>query len=276
MNAITKRTALLTVALFFAGCLSLSAQELYVFTEPASNMPAKSISAKLSGKYLDIRGRTGQRYTPELMIGVNKSLMIHAVTTLSDMYSDNLRWESARVYAKYRFLSLDDVHRHFRMAVFGELAKSRNKLMYDELALDGDHSGAQAGMIITGLLRKFALSSTLNYTIVTSNQEKLSNIEFPDQAFGYSLSGGLLVLPVKYTAFSQTNVNIYAEVLGQRSLDMKRYYTDFAPALQLIFNSNFKVNLGYRFQIAGNMRRMNENSVLVGVERTFLGAFRRK
>ena len=43
----------------------LPAQELYVFTEPASNMPAKSIGVKQSAKWLknSMSNRTESRHT---------------------------------------------------------------------------------------------------------------------------------------------------------------------------------------------------------------------
>jgi len=51
---------------------------------------------------------------------------------------------------------------------------------------------------------------------------------------------------------------------------------DLAPALQFIFNSNFKVNLGARLQVSGNMLRVGESNYFVSLERTFLGALRHR
>jgi hypothetical protein len=45
---------------------------------------------------------------------------------------------------------------------------------------------------------------------------------------------------------------------------------DLAPALQFIFNSQTKLNLGYRYQINGNMRRMGTQGWLLGMEWLFL------
>jgi hypothetical protein len=64
------------------------------------------------------------------------------------------------------------------------------------------------------------------------------------------------------------------EILGQRSLDRKLYFIDLAPAVQLIFNSSSKLNLGYRFQVSGNMSRMSNNSFLLSYEWVFLNAFK--
>jgi hypothetical protein len=269
---------------FFAIAMGLfptiiRAQELYVFTEPASNMPAKSLSAKYSGKFVNTtmhESRIEQRHTAELMFGLSKNWMVHGATTFSDMYTDQIRLESGRVYAKYRFLSLDEVHKHFRMAAFGEVSHSRNELMFDEISLEGDQSGVQAGLIATQLWNKLAVSSTLSLTQVTKKKPDHHPEDHPYQSFNYSLSAGLLVLPVEYTSYNQTNLNIYAELLGQQSLDKQKYYVDLAPAVQLIFRSTYKLNLGYRFQLNSNMLRMSPNSFNIAFETVFLNVLKRK
>lgn len=251
---------------------NLHAQELYVFSEPASNMPAHSVSTKASGKFVKnrISDKIEQRYSPELMFGINKHWMLHGALSFSDMYSSAMRLESGRAYAKYRFYSDDAVHRHLRMALFGEASHSRNKKVYDELSLEGDQSGLQAGIIVTQLLNKLAVSSSLSYIYTTT--ERLKNIPDPRayEGYNYSLSAGYLLFPLSYTDFRQTNMNIYGELIGQRSTDKSRYFVDFAPAVQFIFNSNLKLNLGYRFQLAGNMLRMGDRGGLIALERTFL------
>jgi hypothetical protein len=92
----------------------------------------------------------------------------------------------------------------------------------------------------------------------------------------YSLSGGYLLLPFKYTDYRQTNLNLYGELLAQQSLDRKGYYIDVAPAFQLIFNSTTKLNFGYRFQLNGTMQRTAESGWLISVETIFLNALKRK
>ena len=259
--------------LFF---LNVKCQELFVFTEPASNMPSKSIGGKVTGKYSKHPEATNhmQRYTPEVMLGLNKKWMVHFASTFSDMYSTNVRWESARTYLKYRFLSNDEVHKHFRMAAFGEYSYSRNTAIYDDIGIEGDQSGFQGGLIMTQLWNKLAVSSTLSYLQTIKNKNIDIDVFIPGKSFNYSVSAGYLVFPLNYTNFKQTNFNVYAELLGQRTLDIKKYVLDFAPAVQFIFNSNAKLNLGYRFQLTGNMYRMAEKSWLISFERTFLGAWK--
>ncbi|RYY98406.1 MAG: hypothetical protein EOO11_08125, partial [Chitinophagaceae bacterium] len=139
-----------------------AAQELYPYTEPASNMPARSVSAKLTAMYMNSvhGGPLRQRYTPEVMLGLNKKWMVHGALIFSDMHGDDFIWEGARVYAKYRFLSIDDVHRHFRMAAFGAAAWSRNHPDHNDINLMGDGSGVQGGLIATQLVNRWAFSAT--------------------------------------------------------------------------------------------------------------------
>lgn len=253
------------------------AQELYVYSEPASNMPARSIGVKASSKWLRnaMNGRVENRQTADLGFGLNKNLMIHAATSFSDMYSSSLRVEGVRTYAKYRFYTSDGMYSHFRMAAFAEAAYSRNTSPWDEISLEGDQSGLRAGLIATQLMHKLAISGTLGYTeSLQKGKKSLTGPYVPYQALGYSLSAGYLVLPKKYTGYGQTNLNLYVELLGQNTLDKKRSYLDLAPAAQLIFDSQAKLNLGYRFQLSGDMNRMAKQSWMLSFEWLFLNAFK--
>jgi hypothetical protein len=239
-------------------------------------MPAKSISVKLSANLMGPQpwhNRFMQRYTPELMFGISKKIMIHTAVTFADMHTTNFRWESVYLYGKYRFLSKDDVHKHFRMAVFGDAAYSRSPFHNDEISLAGDKSGVQAGLIATQLINKLAISATLSHIQVLDKSRNDKVIYVPSrnyQSINYSLSAGYLLIPREYTDYNQLNINFYTELLGQQTLDRKTYFIDLAPAFQFIFNSNFKLNIGYRFQLNGNSERMSDKSWLISVERTFL------
>ena len=260
----------------------LTAQELYIYTEPASNMPAKSLSTRLTANLMGPQpwhNRFMQRYTPELMFGLSKKIMVHTGATFSDMHTSNFRWESVYLYGKYRFLSIDDVHKHFRMAVFGEASYSRSPYHNDEVSLLGDKSGVQVGLIATQLLNKLAISGTISHSQVFDESRYNKVLYIPSriyQSLNYSLSAGYLLIPRQYTDYKQLNINFYTELLAQQTLDRQTYYVDLAPAFQFIFNSNFKINLGYRFEVSGNSERMARQSWLVGFERTFLNALKSK
>jgi hypothetical protein len=267
--------------LFFL-VIKVDGQELFVFTEPASNMPAHSLSVKLTDHFVttdNIYGRFSHRLMPQLMFGINKKLMLHLGATFSNMHTRDFRYEAFNVYAKYRFLSFDQVHQHFRMAVFAEGSKTKAPFHYDETTLMGDKSGIDAGLIATQLWNKFALSATISHTQVLDPSRNDLIIYVPARSYqtmNYNLSGGLLLFPKQYTDYRQTNMNLYLELLGEQALDIKKYCFDMAPAVQLIFNSNSKLNIGYRFQVSGNMQRMATNSWLLSFERTFLNALKRK
>lgn len=269
-------------AIFILIAVNTTAQELYPFTEPASNMPAKSMSGKLSGMFgKGVHGDgVEQRYIPEIMFGLTKKWMVHASVSFSNMYENFYYYESARLYAKYRFLSKDEVHKHFRMAAFAAAAYSRNHLQHNELNLMGDHSGVQVGVIATQLWNKLAVSATVSETEVFD--KKRWDKELPQQyafrSINYSLSAGYLVLPVDYKDYQQTNLNIYAELLGGRNLDWEyeKYYIDLAPSVQLIFNSTSKLNIGYRFQLKSDIYRNMTKSWMISYEHIFLNALKKK
>jgi hypothetical protein len=258
------------------------AQELYVFTEPASNMPSHSISTKLTGHFVtsdNIYGRFSQRYMPEVMMGISKKLMAHVYSTFADMHTNRFRFESIGLYTKYRFYSNDDIHKHFRMAAFVDAAKTNAPFHYDDISLMGDKSGIEAGLIFTQLLNKLALSATISHVEVLDKSRNSKVLYVPErnyQAMNYAFSTGYLLFPRNYTSFNQTNFNLYLEVLGQQTLDRKLHYIDMAPAVQFIFNSISKLNLGCRFQVTGNMDRMAKQSFLVSYEYTFLNVLRKK
>lgn len=269
-------------AIFILIAVNTTAQELYPFTEPASNMPAKSMSGKLSGMFgKGVHGDgVEQRYIPEIMFGLTKKWMVHASVSFSNMYENFYYYESARLYAKYRFLSKDEVHKHFRMAAFAAAAYSRNHLQHNELNLMGDHSGVQVGVIATQLWNKLAVSATVSETEVFD--KKRWDKELPQQyafrSINYSLSAGYLVLPVDYKDYQQTNLNIYAELLGGRNLDWEyeKYYINLAPSVQLIFNSTSKLNIGYRFQLKSDIYRNMTKSWMISYEHIFLNALKKK
>lgn len=260
----------------------VSGQELYVYSEPASNMPANSVSAKVTGMFMNDNhsGRTLQRYMPEVMVGISKKWMVHASATVSNMHQQKFIFESARLYAKYRFLSIDDVHKHFRMAAFGAVSHSRNHLNFNEINLNGDQGGAAVGVIATQLWNKLAVSGTvaLNEILHRYRWDDAHRDIHAFESISYSVSAGYLLLPREYTDYRQTNVNLYLELLGSRNVGwpQERYYLDLAPAIQFIFNSTDKLNIGYRYQVAGDISRMANNGFLISYEHVFLNVFRRK
>lgn len=273
----------LFLALCAGCCLTLHPQELYPFAEAASTLPSHAVIAKSSSVFQrDIHSdRITQRHMPELRAGLHKNWTMAVAAGFSDMHQRKLIWEGAKLYAKYRFLSNDDVHTHFRMAAFGAAAYSRNHLDHNEIAIGmTEQSGVQAGLIATQLWNRLALSATGSWNEVLNNQrwDKTYPDRYAGRAVNYSLSAGYLLLPLAYKSYSQTNVNLYAELLGSRNVAFPRekQYVDLAPSVQAIFNSTAKLNLGYRFQLGSDIYRPAKNSWLVSFEYAFLNVLRKR
>nr|WP_295867763.1 hypothetical protein [uncultured Chitinophaga sp.] len=275
------RKFLIVAAACFAFSQVTTAQELYVNTEPASNMAANSLGIRLTNKFFKMEhdGTTGMRFEPEIMWGINKKLMVHAIGYAANMMQSSIRMEGGSIYAKYRFLSLDQQHAHFRMAAYvkGSVidnpylpATPATKKPYanTDLDLEGATSGVSGGVIATQLLHKLALSTTLGYSRYMNNIKDNIPEGFPKNSVNYSLSAGYLLLPVRYKNFNQTNLNLYVELLGKTNADAagKGSYLDIAPAVQFIFNSTTRLDLSYRTQLTGDMARNSINSFLVRIE----------
>lgn len=258
------------------GGFTLHAQELFVFTEPASNMATHSIGVRLNNTLYDMGGgRTAYRMAPEVMLGASRHWMLHVDGYASNMFQSTFRPEGGSLYAKYRFLTEDGVHRHFRMAAFARATRVNNpdslkgaSFRSDEIDLAGNNSGYQAGVVATQLLHKLALSGSAAYT------RRWEDGPVSNEALNYTLSAGLLLLPRHYTNYGQTNINLMCEFLGATALDKHAGFADIAPALQFIFGSISRLDLGYRTQVAGDMARWSEHSFFVRLEYNFLNAYR--
>ncbi|MBX9783475.1 MAG: hypothetical protein K2X48_09300 [Chitinophagaceae bacterium] len=82
------------------------AQELYVFTNPASNIPAKAMVAKLSSKTMESYHnlRREFRISPEAQVGITKNFMMAGGLSFSNMFfQDGIAYESVKLYASIVF-----------------------------------------------------------------------------------------------------------------------------------------------------------------------------
>src|SRR6187402_1985918 len=156
-----KFIGLLAVALV-AMAKPVFAQELYVNTEPASNMATHSVGVRVENQgYFNPVYKN--RSTLEIMYGASKSLMVHGSIYQSDYYQNHQHFEGGSAYAKYRFLSVDSVQSHFRGAVFVKASSINNSLYNQEISLEGDNSGLQSGVVFTKLAHKLAVSGSASY-----------------------------------------------------------------------------------------------------------------
>ena len=273
----------------FSAIPFVGAQELYVFTEPASNMPAKSIGVRLTNEGM-FQPTFTNRTLAEVMVGLNKNIMFHVQGFVSDM-DGKYRVEGGSIYAKYRFLSIDEAQSHLRAAAYARLSTSNRRFPSEDINLEGDNSGWQGGIVVTQLIHKLAISATLGYSNAFNTSKVLryssltsgpqgitiNQITEPKEMLNYSLSSGYLLLPFVYKNYNQPNFNLYVELLGKTNPANGNSYFDIAPAVQLILNSRTRIDLGYRFQAAGNMpNRYLKNMYLARVEFNFFNALNKK
>ncbi len=249
----------------------LSAQELFVMTEPASNMPTGSIGARLGQSLMKREFNSGYDFhvMPEIMYGASKSLMLHTSVFASNR-NGKTKLEGASFYGKYRVFSIDDIHSHFRIAVFGRASFNNSIINEEEIETMGHNSGFETGIVATQLLNKLAISSSISFEKAVDNGSKnpFPNIQ-SSSAVNYTLSFGKLVYPKIYTSLKQTNINLMIEFLGQRLNENKKSFLDVVPSFQLIINSQARIDLAYRQQIYSNMLRSAPNGIYIKLEYTF-------
>jgi hypothetical protein len=261
------KTILLAFCLTALSC-TVFGQELYVNTEPASNMAAHSLGIRLENQgYFSPKFKN--RTTLEAMYGATGKLMLHGAFYMSDFYENKQRFEGGSFYGKYRFLSVDTVQAHFRGAIFGKAAISSNPYNLQEIALEGDNTGLQGGVIFTKLIHKLAFSGSASYLRAYNNTGNSLPITGAKGALAYTASAGYLLLPKNYTSYNQVNLNLYAELLGKSNPGYGQSYLDVAPAIQFIFNSVCRLDLSYRTPLYNNMQRNSANMYLIRFEYNF-------
>jgi hypothetical protein len=269
----------LIALLFFFSAEKVFAQELFVYTEPASNMATKSIGIRVANNFMRIRSTDQYQYrlVPEVMVGVSKKLMLHAEAFLSNQLN-SFRFNGAGIYAKYRFYSEDEVHSHFRVAAFGRIAVNNSIVASPAVDLNGQNSGYETGLVATKLINKTAISASASFVQAMNNTgSKKLVFETPlknQNAVGYTLSVGQLVLPKEYTSYEQTNMNLMLEALGQTNLSSGKSYLDLAPSVQFILLSKMRVDFGYRFPVVKDLYRMSNDGFLVRLEYNFFNAYK--
>lgn len=268
------RQQLLILLLFSALCTK--AQELFTFTEPASNMAAKSVGVRLNSFVMkdDFDSKTDIHLVPELMAGISKYLMIHADVFFSNR-EGNLSAEGGSLYAKYRFLSQDDVQRHFRMAAFARYSFNNSHIHQESISLYGYNSGFETGLIATQLLHKVALSTAASFVKASNNgsANKFPYGENQDKAINYTLSVGKLMLPREYKSYRQTNLNLMLEFLNQYNTGSGKYYIDAAPSMQFIINSVARIDAGYRKELKSTMLRTAPEGFFLRLEYNFFNVY---
>lgn len=266
-----------TMLLCIAFANNIQAQELFTYTEPASNMPVKAIGIRANNFVMQPRvasQKTAYNVAPEIMVGLSKKIMVHGEAFFGNKMNQ-FNFDGASFYAKYRFLSNDDVHRHFRMALYGKVATSNIIINQNAIDLAGRNSGAELGLVATQLINKVAISAGGSFVNAfdNGNNNKLGAIKNANKAINYNLSLGKLFLPKTYENYNQVNVNGMVEWLGQTNTFSGKTFIDVAPSIQFIFYSKARLDVGYRFPLIDHLERNYNKGFLVRFEYNFFNAF---
>ncbi|MES2591179.1 MAG: hypothetical protein V4608_04790 [Bacteroidota bacterium] len=266
------------------------AQELFPHADPASNIPKGVLGIRLFNEGYQEINQFRSLQSVRFMLGLSSKLMLTQSFNFSNHHgkkfpADFVRndgtignhthgvpkgnkypylFENLNLNIKYRFLSIDGEKRHFRMAAYLEAAGGNEAHDEAEPSLMGDNGGAGAGIIATKLHNRFAISGSIGGILPQSysfqRQDSTLQIKY-GKAINYSLSIGLLCLPLKYKNYKQTNVNLYAEFIGKAYQGAQVFsngekiiianvpalekgsYIEFRPSVQFIFNSNLRIDL---------------------------------
>ncbi len=254
---------------------SAKAQELFVYTEPASNMAAKSIGIRMSNYIMDEINSPKINYhmMPEIMWGVSRNLMIHGVSFISNR-NNSLITEGGGIYFKYRFYSVDEVHSHFRVAAFGRYSYNNSDVHQTAIDLNGHNAGYEGGLVATQLINKVAISGSASVLHATDNdKEKFIYGDENRNGMNYTLSVGKLMLPKVYTSYKQTNLNLMFEMLGQTNFNQGNSYLDMAPSMQFIVNSKMRFDIGYRYPLIKQLTRTSPQGLLLRFEYNFFNVY---
>jgi hypothetical protein len=261
--------------LFIFTAQTALAQELFVFTEPASNMAAKGFGLRLNNYLMNETAtkKTSYHLLPEIMWGASKHIMVHAEAFLSNRNKSFVA-EGGALYAKYRFYTTDEVRSHFRMAAFGRYSFNNSDIHQQAIDLNGHNSGYEGGLIATQLKGRVAVSATASYLhAMDNNKEKFVYGNKNRNAFNYTLSAGKLMLPKEYKSYRQTNLNLMLELLGQVNLKTGYSFLDMAPSVQFIFLSKMRLDLAYRIPLVKDLSRTSPGGGFIRFEYNIFNAY---
>lgn len=267
---------ILTMLLLLAAS-RLGAQELFIQTEPASNMPAGRVGVRVSSDVWDENGIATIRIGSELMAGISKELMVHAQAYASNQ-SSGFELETVGLYAKYRFFSDDAFKYHFRLAAYADILVGK-RATAPEFSFKGSGPLVSGGVIATLLENRLAVSTTIGAYHALKDilvpEMRYSNIE----GVSASLSAGYLLYPSHYESYNDPNINLYAELLGYHSWydEIMVYSTEarkgseliFSVGPQIVLHSVLRFDLAYSVVLYSDYPARRGNSFFGRVEYNF-------
>lgn len=310
------------ISLLLLLCISTGAQELFPQMEPASTIPKGVFGARIFTESYKEFSQFRNLSILKLMYGLTPRLTIMALPNASNHHNELLppefpthntpnvgvhhpfRFNGVDFYAKYRFLTLDGEHTHFRMAFYGECSYLSTAHDEGEPTLLDDTKGYGGGIISTYLYKHFAVSFTGGAIIpfeykgsipdFASGLPPVPTIVKYGNAVTYNLSFGYLLFPRTYKNYDQSNLNLYLEFLGKtygttqvqvsNILNPNSYYiistkdipvlqagnyVEVYPGMQWIIKSNLRIDLSVGFPLIDKSYVHYYPVYTLGVQRYF-------
>jgi hypothetical protein len=256
-----------------------ASQELFINTEPASNMPRNSYGFRLGSENFIQDKMIKSRTDFEFMYGFSADLMGHIMVHSSNYYG-NYNYNNFGLYAKYRLYTDDGFKSHFRIAGYAEGAFGKQRNTFADIELEGGNSGFGAGLIFTELQNRLAISSTIGIITLVPVVEASPGILFEKISnYSFSLSAGYLIYPPQYTGYNNLNFNLYCELLGkyiafnkiEDSQNTAEHGTvlDLAVGPQFIINSLARLDLSVRTRLISGVDGFPKPSVFFRYEQMF-------
>ena len=260
------------ILFFLTYSFKITAQELYINSEPASLIPkgTKVVRLTNSNIFLDgynIMGSIGNAFivTPSLSYGLSKKIMLSgSIQFANKPYEQdmmpNFGLNGFKLYSKQRILTTDKQKYHTRLSSFLKYSYHENKFMKDNLDLELQDTGLELGIIGTQLINKLAISITTAITRISNIDEKFtqgSTVKWQTtnlNTFKNSISAGYLLFPRKYNSYKQTNFNLYIEYLTNTILNKEfpvrynKFSSTFAPGIQFIILSRSRLDFSYKIR----------------------------
>ena len=260
------------ILFFLSYSYKITAQELYINSEPASLIPkgTKVVRLTNSNIFLDgynIMGSIGNAFivTPSLSYGLSKKIMLSgSIQFANKPYEQdmvpNFGLNGFKLYSKQRILTSDKQKYHTRLSSFLKYSYHENKFMKNNLDLELQDTGLELGIIGTQLINKLAISITTAITRISNIDEKFtqgSTVKWQTtnlNTFKNSISAGYLLFPRKYNSYKQTNFNLYVEYLTNTILNKEfpvrydKFNSTFAPGIQFILLSRSRLDFSYKIR----------------------------
>ena len=280
--------------LSFISTYKCSAQELFPHNEIASSVPKNVLGLRLFGESYDESGTQRNMVALRMMYGVTSRLSVSVTPSLSNHHSKNLplglvththsnndtiyqtgnftrgihyeyRFNGIHFLAKYRVISNDGDHEHFRVAFYAEGSVNNSAHDESEPNLMDDTKGFGGGILVTYLKNHFAVSLSSGfvkpgtYTETTPDfygGEQTTSLTYGN-SISYNLSFGYLIYPFQYKKYSETNVNVYLEFMGKSYGQAKviQNNRNIEPQTELLLSGNYiEMHPGLQFIIDSNLR----------------------